>query len=98
MIEDEVADEQVTVLLPAGELPDGAVVTKRNGQTRYLVRRTIEIHGSECKTIAAGNGAVFLWTDSSPLRITAIPDTTQVLWTTSLRELHDLLYERYPHP
>ena len=34
----------IRVLIPVGQLPDGQVVTKRNGETPYTVKRAITIH------------------------------------------------------
>lgn len=39
-------ETEIRVLLSAGDIPDGARVTKRNGDVRYTLRHRLKIYGS----------------------------------------------------
>lgn len=90
-----------TLLMPAGQIPDGECVTKRNGSKTYILRRSIRIHQNRAsrlvepepsgqpREIRAEDGAVFLvWGNGD---VTAIGADTLLHWTVDEQELRLLL-------
>jgi len=57
-----VRQEFLKVLLPAHEIPDKAIVTKRTGEKEYVLRRSITVYreDGEKTTVTANDGTVFL--------------------------------------
>jgi hypothetical protein len=82
------------VLIKASELPDGQVVTKRNGEKLYTLRHAIHVHGSgdiPSQQINASKGARFLV--SSDGSVNAISDATEVLTELDFNLLYRLQRE-----
>lgn len=63
-------------LIEAGNIPDGYVVTKKTGTTKYTVKREIRIHGTS-KRITANEGTVLLAGDRG--NISSLPASTEVI-------------------
>lgn len=74
------------VLLPAGDIPLGSTVTKRSGETEYVLRDALRIYGpdKQVQTISAQGGACFLVSPSGDA--TAISATTLLLWSVEDEE------------
>ena len=77
------------VLLPAGEIPIGATVTKRTGEKPYILRDQITIFTEPKQVIKAGDQARFLVGDNGDVNVVAM--VTELLWTVSEDELSDYL-------
>jgi hypothetical protein len=79
------------VLIKASELPDGQVVTKRNGEKRYTLRHAIHVHGSgdiPSQQINADKGARFLVSSNGD--VNAISNAMEVLAELDFDLLYDL--------
>lgn len=95
--------DPLAVLMPAARIPDGATVSKRTGEKRYILRDRIEMYGvaPDClakagkNTLMAPPRAAFLVDASGNLSL--IDGPTLLLWHISVAELHaalaDLLEE-----
>ncbi len=77
------------VLLPAGDIPIGATVTKRTGEKPYILRDKITIYTEPKQEIKAGDQARFLVGENGDANVVAM--TTELLWTVSEDELSDYL-------
>lgn len=66
----------ITFILDAARIPDGLHVRKVNGQNRYLLKRTLNIHMPDRKDTQKieSQGIVFLTNDE---HINGYPDTTK---------------------
>lgn len=77
------------VLIPASELPDGQVVTKRTGEKPYTLQSVIRVHGAgDMQKLTADKGARFLVDCIGD--VNAISDTTEVLTELDFNLLYDL--------
>jgi hypothetical protein len=77
------------VLLPAGDIPIGATVTKRTGEKPYILRDKITIYTEPKQEIKAGDQARFLVGENGDANVVAM--ITELLWTVSEDELSDYL-------
>lgn len=88
-------DTLMKVLLPAGSIPDGALITKRTGTNQYRLHRGLRFYatkeakeklGEETRTLDAKDGCVFL-VDEEKGTINVYPCTTEFLWLVRAEEL-----------
>ncbi len=82
----------IEVLLPAGDIPDGATVTKRTGAKEYKLKHKIKIYadkdsGTSAQVLEA-DGVKYLTGDGA---INAISDKVVLIWKTTTGELHQFL-------
>jgi hypothetical protein len=77
------------VLMPAGEIPVGATVTKRTGEKPYILRDKITIYTEPKQEIKAGDQARFLVGDNGDVNVVAM--VTELLWTVSESQLSEFL-------
>ena len=68
------------MIMKAGEIPDGTIVTKITGSYKYIVQREINIYGENPQTIKT-EGTVFLipQSNSSKLSINCYPNDKEFM-------------------
>lgn len=82
------------VIMPAGDIPINAKVTKVTGELVYSLRDKITVFAADMadrQIITGRDGAVFLVGASS---ITAIPKSTELIWHATDEEVFELLDAR----
>ena len=86
---------KLKVILPAGQIPLGAVVTKRTGHKEYILGDCVKVYGVAIARalvtdprVQASAGTVFLISKSYA---NSIPTTTELVWVTDHDELIDYL-------
>lgn len=89
----------ITVLLPASEIPKDQYVHKVTGTKRYRLLREIKIYNGETlkpTIINAESGTVFLASaeGSDAGTFNAIPSNTMLAWSTNSEELIGYLEEK----
>ncbi len=84
---------EIGIILPACEIPDGSIVTKRTGTYRHMINKRIPIYGKvkggprEMKQ----QGIVFIIKIDDPEYITALKDDTMLIWWTTEEKYYDHL-------
>lgn len=71
----------VKVIVPAGRVPNGATVTKRNGTNVYTVAREIRVYMQERvppTVVKAEDGGVFLLNGGPS--VSCVSGTTELVW------------------
>lgn len=80
------------VVMHAGDIPDGATITKRTGQKEYTLKDKIVVYTDKESTAAAITlqtpGVKYLTGDSS---INAVSSDVELVWHTDLTALHRYL-------
>ena len=92
------------VLMQAGRLPDGALVTKRTGTSQFRIRRRMRFYTgggadeSQRQTIVPKDGCVILVEVNNGDRgndaVNIYPATTEFMWLTNSDDLEDWLRDR----
>lgn len=80
------------ILLPAGEIPSGSVVTKRTGEKEYTLVQEVTIYGPEKnqeRIIKSDENSRFL--DSGNGQFNAVGSQTLLLWRAERWELQEYL-------
>lgn len=82
------------LILPANQIPEGATVTKRTGESEYCLRRSLKMYtaGAAMKEIKADDGCVFLVGPSGNVNIHS--GETELAWVVEENELYYWLDER----
>ena len=83
----------ITVLLPAGQIPDDSKVRKVTGQKVYTLKREVRIYGEGGTTVKC-EGVVYLCAEGS---VNGVKDTTMLAMDMTDDELYDLLESRRSH-
>jgi hypothetical protein len=93
------------VLVRAGLLPDGALVTKRTGTSQFRIRRRMRFYTnggadeSQRQTITPKDGCVILVEVNNGDRgndaVNIYPSTTEFMWLVDSEELEDWLREKH---
>ena len=78
----------VTLILPADEIPDGTTVRKPTGQVEYILKKSLDLHIPGDKRTISVHGIVFLVADGS---INGMPDTSRLAVDMELQDAIDLL-------
>lgn len=98
-------DTLMKVLLPAGSIPNGALITKRTGTAEYRLHRGLRFYatkeakdklGEETRTVDAKDGCVFL-VDEEKGTVNVYPRTTEFMWLVRADELERHLRDEL-HP
>lgn len=82
------------ILLPAGEIPDGEVVTKKTGEKEYVLRHKIEIFGLPGPMTFEANDSVVFLSDMELGKFNAVSRDTLLLWKLEEEELYQWLHDR----
>jgi hypothetical protein len=92
------------VLVPAHELPDGALVTKRTGTAQFRIRRRMRFYTnggadeSQRQVVTPKDGCVILVEVNNGDRgndaVNIYPGTTQFMWLTNSDDLEKWLRDR----
>ena len=78
------------VLLPAGQIPDGTVVTKRTGTKPYTLKESVKVYGEPSqRQEIKGDGVRFLV--SADGGINAVSETVELLAELDDDEIQELL-------
>lgn len=82
--------ENLVLIVPVGDIPDGSCVTKVNGQKEFVVKKSFrlwsEVDGQKAIPIQIAEGCVVLVAkDTGDASVVA--GTTQMKWRISLRAL-----------
>ena len=93
------------VLLPAGNIPNGALITKRTGTAQYRLHRGLRFYatkeakdklGEATRTVDARDGCIFL-VDEEKGTVNVYPCTTQFMWLVRADSLErHLNHELHP--
>jgi hypothetical protein len=92
------------VILPAGKLPDGALVTKKRGAAKFRIRRQMRFYTSggadesQRQTIVPMDGCVILVNvddDQGRDAVNIYPSTTEFVWHVDSEDLERWLCERH---
>lgn len=94
---------EMKVLVPAGMLPDGALVTKKTGTAKFRVRRQMRFYvsggadESQRQTVVPKDGCVILVSADEEGRdaVNIYPATTEFLWHVDSEELERWLQEQH---
>lgn len=84
------------VLIPVGDIPLDATVTKRTGEKPYKVRDKLVVYYSDKRQremLTAAGDVRFLVNENGDAN--AIANTTEVLWYADFFELAELVDEDY---
>ncbi len=83
--------ELIRVILPAGKIPLGSDVTKKNGEKPYILRDRIRIftQGEDKRELIAQEGTRILISETGDAN--AIPNTTDLVWHATRDDLDDYL-------
>ena len=84
----------VTLVLPAGEIPDLQSVRKVTGSTVYTLRHKLPLYGEGSKGITMPAGIVYLVGENS---VSGILATDKVAWDCKDQEAIDFLEGRRSH-
>ena len=91
---------QLKLIVPAGDLPDGAVVTKVTGQKKFVIKRVLTIYyepsagpAENKRTIPAEAGCVFLVDGDG--NANAVGAEKEVKWVVGLDQLNYLHDEEF---
>lgn len=81
----------IKVLLKAKDIPLDSIVTKRNGDKKYTLRKEIRVFGEngEKRSIEAKEGAVFIVSKNGDAN--AIAGDVELLWYASEESLADFI-------
>ena len=84
---------EIGVILPACRIPDGAIVTKRNGAYKHILKRKMVIYGKvkDVPREIEQQGIVFIIKSTDPDYITALPDDTILVWWTTEDEFFEYM-------
>lgn len=84
-------DEHLRIIFPAGEIPDGATVTKKTGTKEHTIRRQVVVYQVDKTkhTIDASHGAVFLVDERGG--ISAVGPKVDLVWFADRSDLYRLL-------
>lgn len=91
----------IKVIMPAGELPNGARVTKKTGEKVYTLRDEVRMFATTSGAgdqavvhkLTAGEGARFIVGENGDGA--AIPSTLELVWHTFENDLRHFLDERF---
>lgn len=82
----------IKVILPAGEIPITATVTKIGGTSKFSLSKIIRVFSEckvQCKTMKAEEGTIFL-VDNRP-DFSCIPTTKELIWLADEEDLIEWL-------
>ena len=81
------------VLMPAKDIPLGAIVTKKTGDKPYTIRENVKIYGTveqqTIREIKCDDGTRFLVSATGDINI--VNSDTELLWHVSDRDLYNYL-------
>jgi len=85
----------ITVILPAKEIPLGSTVTKRTGTYKFKLADSITIYheGGNKQLVTADDGNRFLLPNGDSRSISSISGQTELAWTTDTETLMQYLQE-----
>ena len=86
------------VLLSAREIPFEAMVTKRTGEKKYILKETVRVYGdtkARHLEIKTDPDTRFLMAQEMAPSIAAISADTELIWEVSPNELYAWIYEKY---
>jgi hypothetical protein len=96
---------EMKVLMRAGMLPDGALVTKKTGQAKFRIRRRMRFYTnggadeSQRQTVVPRDGCVILVEVANGDRgndaVNIYPATTEFMWHVDSEELEQWLQEHH---
>jgi len=86
------------LLLPAGEVPEGGVITKRTGDTKYKLVTKITFTRPMPDVIATEGVKLMLKVDEPTHAVYSIPCDTLVLWHVSIKRLESWVYRQVNGP
>lgn len=83
------SEAPLKVIMPAHEIPEGSIVTKRTGQKEYILKKKIVVYADKNISSAAitleAQDVRYLVSDGA---INAISSTLELVWNTNISELH----------
>ena len=90
-----------TLILPASQIPDGAIVTKRTGEKPYRLTRKVKVYvnniqgnGADMQELVPAPGSVYLLPEERGLSINQYPeDIPLAVHFSELEDLQDFLDE-----
>lgn len=87
---------EIAVLLPASDIPDGSEVSKRTGTNRFILKEEINVYGTKKEKmepikIKGQNECKFLVNDRGSINVVNVD--TLLLWHTDTDELYWFLDE-----
>ena len=82
----------IKIILPAAEIPDGSIVTKRTGSKQYTLQSVIKYYDLEgkCREIKTEDSVKLLISDNGS--INAVSPETELVWETTFDDLQ-YMYE-----
>ena len=82
------------ILLPAGEIPDGEVVTKRTGEKEYILKHKVEIFGLPGPMVFESNDDVVFLSDMELGKFNAVSRDTLLMWKLEEEDMLSWLHDR----
>lgn len=85
--------KNLKVIIPAGYLPDGAIVTRPTGSVEYTVRHQIKVYNEkgEPQNIGVDGGGVYLVGPRGAINV--VPFDREVAWEEDLHWMLEFLQE-----
>lgn len=85
--------DNMTVVLPASEIPDGATIKKVKDGVELILRHTIKVHSGikDVESKLLHSDECFFLVNPRSGDVNTIPITKQLFWTTSKYNIYRML-------